>query len=50
MGDHERAINSFLKAYEERFYVLILMKTMPAFDPLRADPRFQELLSRMGIL
>jgi tetratricopeptide (TPR) repeat protein len=47
LGDRDQAIMSLNKAYGARFKASILLR--PAFDPLRSDARFQELLRRIGL-
>ena len=37
------------KAYEERFTRLAYLKVEVLWDPLRSDPRFTDLLRRVGI-
>jgi TolB-like protein/DNA-binding winged helix-turn-helix (wHTH) protein/Flp pilus assembly protein TadD len=47
LGDPDQAMNWLEKAYEERFNPSVLLR--PGFDPLRSDPRFQDLLRRVGL-
>jgi eukaryotic-like serine/threonine-protein kinase len=49
LGHNERAIAALEEAYEERSMLLGYLKMDPRFDPLRSDPRFQSLLSRIHI-
>jgi len=36
------------KAYQNRDHYMVYCKVWPHFDPLRSDPRFQDLLRRMN--
>jgi TolB-like protein/DNA-binding winged helix-turn-helix (wHTH) protein len=47
LAENDEAMTWLEKAYEERFNSSILLR--PAFDPLRSDPRFQDLLHRLGL-
>jgi TolB-like protein/Flp pilus assembly protein TadD len=49
LGHNERAIAALEEAYDERSMLLGYLKMDPRFDPLRSDPRFQSLLSRIHI-
>jgi serine/threonine-protein kinase len=49
LGDKDRAFAWLEKAYQERSWYLASLKCDPKFDSLRADPRFQELLRRVGL-
>lgn len=48
LGDKERAFALFEKAYDERDNMQVLLKVDPYFDPLRSDPRFTNLVRRVG--
>ena len=47
LGDSDQAMTWLEKGYEERFNPGVLLR--PGFDPLRADPRFQTLVRRVGL-
>jgi TolB-like protein/Tfp pilus assembly protein PilF len=47
LGEKDQAFEWLEKAYEEHF--IIVIKVYPAFDPLRSDPRYQNLLRRMNL-
>jgi hypothetical protein len=43
------AMAALEEAYDARVFRLRLIGYEPLFDPLRADPRFQELLELVGL-
>ncbi len=47
LGDKEQAIAWLEKAYQEHAMGLQSLKMDPMYDPLRSDPRFQDLLRRL---
>jgi TolB-like protein/Tfp pilus assembly protein PilF len=47
LGDADQAMNWLEKGYEERFNPGVLLR--PGFDPLRSDPRFEDLVRRIGL-
>jgi TolB-like protein/Tfp pilus assembly protein PilF len=49
LGENDQAFEWLQRAYEERSIFLIFLKVEPMFDPLRSDPRFQDLLRRMNL-
>jgi eukaryotic-like serine/threonine-protein kinase len=49
LGEKDKAFTWLEKAYADRSDWMALMNTEPLFDPLRSDPRFQELLRRVGL-
>jgi hypothetical protein len=48
-GDHDRAIDWLERAFEVRDPNLPYFGLSPLHDPLRSDPRFQDLLRRMNL-
>ncbi len=49
LGDKEQALASLEKAYTARDLQLQFLKVDPHYDSLRADPRFQDLMRRVGL-
>ena len=49
LREDDQAFAWLQKAYEERHPYLILMKVEPVFDRLRSDPRFVDLVRRVGL-
>ncbi len=49
LGDNEQALAWLERAYQEQSNLLQLIKVHPYFDPLRGDPRFVDLVHRVGL-
>ena len=49
LGDYDRAFNMLMRAYEEPAPWLAYAKVWSFYDPLRSDPRFTELLRKVGL-
>ena len=49
LGDHDQAIAWLERLYAERGAWLTGLKVQPIWDPLRDDPRFQDLLRRANL-
>jgi TolB-like protein/DNA-binding winged helix-turn-helix (wHTH) protein/Flp pilus assembly protein TadD len=49
LGDNEQAFVWLERAYQEKSAILQFLKVHPHFDPLRSDPRFADLLHRVGL-
>ncbi len=49
LGDKDRAFEELEKALRERSTLLGYLRMDPRLDPLRTDPRFQDLLRQVGV-
>jgi predicted Zn-dependent protease len=49
LGDKDQAFRWLNTAYQERDYWLLSLKTDFLLDPLRSDPRFAELVHKVGL-
>jgi TolB-like protein/Flp pilus assembly protein TadD len=49
LGENEQALSWLEHAYQEQSTMLQFLKVHPFFDPLRSDPRFKDLLHRVGL-
>ena len=49
LGQNEAALQWLQKAYDEHDWALVVLAVEPRLDPLRSDPRFQELVRKIGL-
>ena len=49
LGNNDKAFTYIDKAFIDREPFLCYLKTIPVVDSLRSDPRFIELLKKMGL-
>ncbi len=49
LGERSGIYDWLEKAYEERIYQLVELRSHPWFAPLRSDPRFKDLVRRVGL-
>ena len=49
MGNKDQAFALLEKSYSQHSNALTTLKVEPGYDPLRKDPRFQDLLRRVGL-
>lgn len=49
LDDREQAFAWLERAYQEQSNILQFLKVHPHFDPIRDDPRFSDLLRRVGL-
>jgi tetratricopeptide (TPR) repeat protein len=49
LGDRAKTLEYLEKAYRERVPYLVYLAVDPHFDPFRTDPRFRDLVHRIGL-
>jgi TolB-like protein/DNA-binding winged helix-turn-helix (wHTH) protein/Flp pilus assembly protein TadD len=49
IGDNHRALSGLERAYAQHSNVMTTLKVEPRYDVLRSDPRFQDLMRRVGL-
>ncbi|MFN6964315.1 MAG: winged helix-turn-helix domain-containing tetratricopeptide repeat protein [Pyrinomonadaceae bacterium] len=49
LGEREKALDALERAFELRAFMFVFFNAEPAFDDLRPEPRFQELLRKMSL-
>jgi TolB-like protein/Tfp pilus assembly protein PilF len=49
LGENDQAFAWLEQAYKEQSNILQFLKVHPYFDPIRADPRFANLVRRVGL-
>jgi hypothetical protein len=49
LGETDAALDELERAFEEKDAALVYLGTQPGLAPLRSEPRFQDLLKRVGL-
>jgi adenylate cyclase len=49
LNEEEHVLQELQKAYEEKDWALMVLAVEPRLDPLRSEPRFRDLLRRVGL-
>ena len=49
IGDKEKAIDYLEKSTDARMFLSAFLKAEPAFEQLRSEPRYQQILKKMGL-
>ena len=49
LGKNDRALECLEATYAGRYPLMIYLKVDPGLDNLRSDPRFQDLIQRVGL-
>ena len=49
LGNNEKALQMLEKAYTEHSFHLVNLNVSPQFTSVRSDPRFQDLVQRIGL-
>ncbi len=49
LGDNDQAFAWLDRGVEENSAQFLWLKAAPLFDPIRSDPRFNDLLRRVGL-
>ena len=49
LGEIDEAFEWLERAYELRAFLLVHIQQDPRLAPIRSDPRFEELLRRIGL-
>jgi len=49
LGEYDQAFSWLEQGYKEHSQILLLLKVHPFFDPIREDPRFKDLVRRVGL-
>jgi hypothetical protein len=49
LGEKEKALEWLEKSFESHTRDLIYLKVEPQYDTLRSDPRFAQMLKRLGL-